>query len=230
MIEVVFSLGQLISSNLQKLKTGFQTELTKEGKNIDGETVWKWITPYLPRLRLDKITLEDLAQEFNTHFSSSMTFEEFKKNFNSMCQVDASSLQRIRLLQSYLDEHQDIRLLIVSHTNTSHFNFIMEQLESVIPECRTGVLHDNGSSMLDAQIIFATSMFSQCEQHPDTLQRTITLLEIDLDQPIISFLNTIQQLKGASDFTYVAADQVLNVEKVIEILDELHKPALQYRT
>ncbi|MBL7478450.1 hypothetical protein [Legionella bononiensis] len=220
MITVIFSLGQFISSDLKKLKDSFQTSLAQEHKEVDGETVWNWITPYLPRLRLAKISLEELCQEFNTHFSSSLTFAEFKKNFNSMSQVDANSLHRIEQFRDYLSEHPDVRFLIVSHTNTSHFDFIMDQLEPVLPNCRSGVINNQSTADLDSQMLFATSMYSQCEKHPDTLQRAITQLEIDLDQPIISFLNTVQELKDAADFTYIQADAVLNTDKVIEQLDE----------
>jgi len=56
MTTVIFSLGQLISSNVQTLKNTFQSTLTDEGKDIAGDDVWKWMTGYLPRLRLNQIT------------------------------------------------------------------------------------------------------------------------------------------------------------------------------
>ncbi|KTD46251.1 hypothetical protein [Legionella quateirensis] len=220
MITVIFSLGQFISSDVKKLKDSFQTSLAQENKEVDGETVWNWIIPYLPRLRLDQIPLEQLCEEFNTHFSSSLTFADFKKNFNSMSQVDANSLHRIEQFRDYLSERSDIRFLIVSHTNTSQFDFIMDQLEQVLPACRSGVINNQSTSDLDSQMLFATSMYSQCEKHPDTLKRAITQLEIDLEKPIISFLNTINELNDAADFTYIQADPILNTEKVIEELDE----------
>ena len=222
MITVIVSLGQFISSDLKQLKDSFQNSLAQEYKEVDGETVWNWIVPYLPSLRLDKMTLDDLCKEFNTHFSSSLTFADFKKNFNSMSQVDANSFHRITQFRDYLSEHPDVRFLIVSHTNTSHFDFIMDQLEPVLPNCRSGVINNQSTADLDSQMLFATSMYSQCEKHPDTLQCAITQLEIDLDKPIISFLNTIQVLENANDFTYIQADPVLNTEKVIEQLDERH--------
>lgn len=223
MTTVVFSLGQLISSNVQTLKSAFQSALAEEGKDIQGDAVWAWLTSYLPRLRLNQITLENLCGEFNTHFAASMSVPDFTNHFNSMCRIDEASLARVAQFNDFLNEHPDIHFLVVSHTNVSHFDYIMEQLERVIPACRTGIIDNNTTSEQGAQILFATSMFSQCEQHPDTLRYAFNKLEISLDQPIISFLNSIQQVDQATDFTYIPADPILNADKVIEVLSSLHE-------
>lgn len=223
MTVVIFSLGQLISSNLQSLKNAFQSALAEQGKDIQGDAVWMWMTKYLPSLRLNQITLENLCSEFNAHFAASMSVPDFINHFNSMCQIDEASLQRVAQFNDFLTENPGIHFLVVSHTNVSHFDYIMEQLERVIPGCRTGVINDTTTSEQGAQIMFATSMFSQCEQHPDTLRCALNKLDIGLDQPIISFLNTIQQVDEAANFTYIPAEAILNADKVIEVLGSLHE-------
>ena len=230
MTTVIFSLGQLISSNLQTLKDSFQSALADEGKNITGEVVWKWMAGYLPRLRLNKLTLDELCCDFNAHFSTSMTLSNFTTCFNSMCHVDEQSLNRVAQLNDFLNENTGIHVVVVSHTNFSQLNHIMEQLEHVMPNCRAGIVCDATTGEQEAKMLFATSMYSQCEQHTETLQWAIKKLEINLDEPIISFLNTIdtiEKIEYATDFTYEKADSILDVDKVIEILHASHRSIAQ---
>jgi len=157
-----------------------------------------------------------------------MTVPNFTSCFNSMCSIDETSLARVAKLNDYLDETPGINIVVVSHTNFPQLNYIMEQLEHVMPDCRSGIISDETTNEQDARVLFATSMYSQCEQHPDTLQWAVNKLEISLDQPVISFLNTIKTIEHATDFTYVPADSVLDVDKVIETLNKLHRPSTQY--
>src|SRR5690606_24876780 len=108
---------QLISSNLQILKNSFQSALTAEGKDIKGDAVWVWLTPYLPRLRRNQISLDEVCSEFNTHFSSSLSYADFTTHFNSMSKIDEASLSRVAQFNDFLNENPEIRFLIVSHTN-----------------------------------------------------------------------------------------------------------------
>jgi hypothetical protein len=195
-----------------------------EGKNIAGDEVWKWMTGYLPRLRLNQITLDDLCFDFNDHFSASMSIPNFTTCFISMCNIDETSLARVAKLNDFLKENTGINVVVVSHTNFPQLDYIMDQLEQVIPGCRAGIINDETTGEQEEKMLFATSMYSQCEQHPDTLQWAINKLEIRLDQPVISFLSTIQSIDNVTDFTYTQADPTLDVDKVIETLNTLHRP------
>jgi hypothetical protein len=222
MTVAIFSLGQLISSNLQNLKDGFETELANEGKDFSGEVVWKWMTSYLPRLRLNLMTLEELHIKFNKHFSSSISLERFTTHFNSMSKIDVQSLNRVSELNHFLNVNEDIYFLVVSHTNIYHLEFIMQQLESVMPKCRDGIIHGAMTSLSNQKMLFATSMYSQKEKHPDTLQCAIKSLNISLDQPVVSFLNTIQELANADEFEYIPANGMLDVDNISNEVSRVH--------
>lgn len=224
---VIFSIGQLISSNVQILKNNFQTALQYEGKNNSGDDVWNWMVDYLPRLRLNKISLAELCTEYNTQFSTSMSVENFTGCFNSMCEIDLASLARIEKLYDFLNTNPGIQFILVSHTNFSHLDRIMEQLEPIMPDCRDGIITGTKTGEQDAKMLFATSMYAQCERHPETLQWTIDTLEIDLNQPIISFLNTIQTIEGAEHFTYVPVNSNFDVDNVLEKINEVHVPGVR---
>lgn len=217
----IVSLGQLISSNVATFKKSFELALKSEGKETTGDAVWAWLQDYLPRLRRSQMTFEELHDEFIRNFDSSMPFEDFMKNFNSMCLIDEPSLQRISEINALLSDHRDIQLLIVSHTNVSHLEYIMNQLERVVPTCKAGILNSSTNNQPPVPMIFATSMASQCEHHPDTLKWALDRLQMDLDQPIISFLNTVQHLDGAANFAYIAIP-TLTAEHIIEHAIELH--------
>lgn len=220
----ILSLGQLIGSDIKKFENAFHLALAAEGKDIEGRDVfWNWLKPYLPQLRRDQISIKQLCGEFNTHFDASLSVLDFTTCFNSMCEIDDASFNRVSQVNGYLTENPDIRFVMVSHTNVSHFEYIMQQLECLIPTCRTGIIDNMTTSEQSVQWLFATSMFSQHEQHQDTLRCAFTQLGIDSDEPMISFLNTIQQVDGASNFTYVQMEKTLSVEKMIDELTSLNQ-------
>jgi hypothetical protein len=222
MTTVIFSLGQLISSDVQILKDRFQSVLLAEGKTVSGEEVWKWLIGYLGKLRLDKITLDELSAEFNTRFSVSLAVECFTECFNSMCVIEKASLARISALHAFLKQHPDVYALVVSHTNFSHLNCIMKQLEPILPNGRSGIITEQMDGLPDAKLLFATSMYAQCEQHPDTLNWAMNTLKIDRNKPVISFLNTIKKVEHSGCFYYIPTDSNFNADVLTDKLNRIH--------
>lgn len=211
---IILSLGQLISSDLNKFKAAFNQSFTERKLEFNGDSAWNWLLPHLPKLRLAELQLTDLLKDFNEHFKTNLDFQEFRKNFNAMAQVDEPSLERIKSLNTLLDSDPELRVLVVSHTNWSHFESIMEQLKGVMPECRKGLLTQNEEEQPQGQLIFVPSMTSRCEKHPDTLNWALKRLNIELTHPIVSLLNTIQTLEGAEQFKYIAVGSVLKIDDI----------------
>lgn len=214
MIVAVFSLGQFISSKLDLLKSGFQDWFkTLKKEDATGEIVWKWMADNLAPLRVGEITLKQFCDKFNEHFQVNMTFSEFSKIFNSMCTLDKASLERVAKFKGLLDEQdEDIKFVLVSHTNYSHLYYILSQLQNLIPE--TAVISDDKWSESE-KILFAPSMSSKCTEHPDTLKYALKKLEIGEEDHVVSFLNTIKAYDHPH-FLYI--DPGKDLEKVAEAL------------
>ncbi|HHT0591812.1 TPA: hypothetical protein ACTXXA_000766 [Legionella anisa] len=218
MIVVVFSLGQFISSKLDVLKSGFQEWFkTQKKEDVTGEMVWKWMADNLAPLRIGGITLKQFCDKFNEHFQVNMTFTEFSKIFNSMCNLDKASLERVEKFKGFLDAHDGVKFVLVSHTNYSHLYYILSQLPKLIPE--TAVINDDKWSESE-NILFAPSMSSKCTEHPDTLKYALEKLKIDKDDHVISFLSTIKAYDHPH-FSYV--DPGKDLEKVVETVDSLQE-------
>ncbi|KTC68317.1 hypothetical protein Lbir_2919 [Legionella birminghamensis] len=211
---IIVSLGQLISSDISQFKASFQNSFLNRQLKFTGEDAWNWLLPHLPELRLAKINLNDLLGDFNSKFSTTLSFDEFRKNFNSMSQMNSDSLTRMKVLVDFLQSHPDVQILVVSHSNWSHFEFIMEQLDEILPYCRAGLI-ENDQAIPKGQILFAPSMTSQCEKHPDTLDWAIKRLKIDLNDPLISLLNTVQAVEGAEQFKYTPVGPNLRMEDFV---------------
>ncbi|MCE0723742.1 MULTISPECIES: hypothetical protein [Legionella] len=218
MIIAVFSLGQFISSKLDLLKLGFQEWFkTQKKEDVSGEIVWKWMADNLAPLRVGEITLKQFCDKFNEHFQVNMTFTEFSKIFNSMCTLDKASLDRVAKFKGFLEEHDGVKFVLVSHTNYSHLYYILSQLPKLIPE--TAVISDDKWSESE-QILFAPSMSSKCTEHPDTLKYALKKLKIDKEDHVISFLNTIKAYDHPH-FSYV--DPGKDLEKVAETVESLQE-------
>lgn len=209
---IIVSLGQLISSDTSKFKEAFLQSFVDQNLAFTGEDAWNWLLPHLPKLRLAKTNLNELLIDFNAKFSTTLDLEEFRKNFNAMSQVDSASLARMKNLMDFLEKNPEVQILVVSHTNWSHFEFIMEQLKELMPACREGLIDENDQVAPKCKILFAPSMTSQCEKHPDTLNWAMKRINVDLKNPLISLLNTIQVIDSAEQFKYIPVGSVLKME------------------
>ena len=230
MIIVVFSLGQFISSDLNKLKSGFESWFAEQGKGVTGDAVWAWMQPKLPKLRLAEISLEDVCNDFNKDFDVEIVFEKFQEIFNSMSIIDAASLDRIAAFNCYLLSREDMRFVLVSHTNFSHFKCILDQLNVVLPPGVKRVINAGTSEVPKDRILLAPSMYSQCEDHPGTLLYALNRLKIDNGDHVVSFLKTIPSLddvikpgslRPKPDFTAFDAGRSLELADVFEQLRSL---------
>ncbi|CAM3127813.1 Uncharacterised protein [Legionella steigerwaltii] len=230
MIIAVFSLGQFVSSKLEVLKAGFQDwfaaerktekkEVSAEGeKTVTGEDVWKWMAANLAPLRVGKMTLKQFCDQFNEHFKVNMTFSEFSKIFNSMCTLDQASLERVAKFKEFLDKHEHVKIVLVSHTNYPHLHYILSQLKKSIPGGEAAIISDETQWSEDETILFAPSMSSKCTEHPDTLKYALKKLKTTEDDLVVSFLNTIQKFEHPG-FSYV--DPGKDLEKVMETVEGL---------
>ncbi|KTD68275.1 MULTISPECIES: hypothetical protein [Legionella] len=220
MIIAVFSLGQFVSSKLDVLKTGFQEWFASQKKDdkeaaVSGEDVWKWMAANLAPLRIGAITLKQFCDQFNAHFKVNMSFSDFGKIFNSMCTLDKTSLERVAKFKEFLDKHDDVKFVLVSHTNYPHLHYILSQLQKSIPGGEAAIISDEKWSA-DERILFAPSMTSKCTEHPDTLKYALKKLKVGEDDLVISFLNTIKEF-AHPDFKYV--DPGKELEKVVETVE-----------
>lgn len=121
----------------------------------------------LAPLRVGEITLKQFCDKFNEHFKANMTFSEFSKIFNSMCTLDKASVERVVKFKEFIDGYDDVKFVLVSHTNYAHLYYILSQLQTLIPE--TSIISDELWSESE-KILFAPSMSSKCTEHPDTLK------------------------------------------------------------
>ncbi|WP_131796102.1 hypothetical protein [Legionella lansingensis] len=174
-------------------------------------------------MRIADITLEDFCKNLNEHFKTAISFLDFVNIFNSMAQVDEQSLERISEFKRFLDENSHIKFLLISHTNFSHLNYILAQIESRLPECRSGVIDITNTWAKETQVLFAPSMSSKCPDHPSTLKYAIAKLEIGATTPLVSFLNTIKTFEEHQNFRYIDAGPTLNHKAITEKLNEIHE-------
>jgi hypothetical protein len=116
------------------------------------------LVPNLTPLRTGDITLEafhsKFNQDININFNAEIGFEKFKEIFNSMSVVDEASLERIAEFTKILNDNKHIKFLLVSHTNHSHLQFILDQISSKLP-C-FGIIDATNKWPQDAQIFFCT--------------------------------------------------------------------------
>ncbi|WP_419418997.1 hypothetical protein ACNVED_10635 [Legionella sp. D16C41] len=218
MIIAVFSLGQFVSSKLDVLKLGFQNWFAGQKKEVSGEDVWQWMASNLTPLRLGDITVKQFCDQFNKHFQVEMSFIEFNKIFNSMCELDTNSLERITKFKQFLDTHENVQFLLVSHTNFSHLNYILSQLQNIMPESQSLFISDEVEWLKDGKILFAPSMTSKCTDHIDTFKYAANKLNLNDNDSIVSFLNTIKKFDHPN-FSYV--DPGKDLEKVLETIESL---------
>lgn len=226
-IIVVFSLGQLISSNLEILKASFTEFFKAMGKNNTGEEVWDyWDTSsILGDLRTDKRTIGDVHTDFQQHFDVKISLEDFLQKFKSMSKVDKSVSKRIEELYNYLQEDDDTLFLVISHTNWAHFEYIMEQLKSIIPvpSNKNEILPNNKD--LKSRIVFAPSMLSKKQDHTDTFNWACEQLKLqENSDSIVSFLNTIQSNKSVGkNFNHFEYKKLLPSWDAGEVTDFLNE-------
>ncbi|WP_131781273.1 hypothetical protein [Legionella gresilensis] len=218
MIIAVFSLGQFVSSKLDILKLGFENWFKAQHKEVSGEAVWQWMANNLTPLRLGNITVKQFCDQFNQYFQVEISFTEFNKIFNSMCELDKSSLERITKFKNFLDSHNDVQFVLVSHTNYSHLNYILSQLQNILPENQSLIINDETHWLVDGKILFAPSMSSKCTEHSDTLKYAVDKLKLEEKDSIISFLNTIKKFEHPN-FNYI--DPGKDLEKVMEVIENL---------
>ena len=217
----VISMGQFISSDLSKLKQGFTEYFRIQNKPITGEEIWEWMSKNLESLRKDEITLAQFCQNLNDHFKTDMPFIDFQKIFNSMVELNSDALLRVSQFTELLNKNQDVTLVLVSHTNHSHLNFILEQVQSHLPRSY-GIISIKNDWPNNARILFVPSMSSKCPDHPGTLNYALQKLGIDKDTPVVSFLNSIQTFPHPN-FKYIKAEQVLDPNVLMNQLVE-YKP------
>lgn len=225
MIIAVFSLGQFVSSNLEVLKKGFEDELAGWGKTTTGDEVWQWMLPNLAPLRLGG-ELDAFRVAFNRHFDVDLPFEQFEHIFKSMSTIHETKLNEIASFEDYLQAQENLKVILVSHTNHTHLNYILEQIKTTVPEARLGVVYPSCSLSESQRLLFAPSMFSQCVEHRDTLLFSLKQLNLDpQDLHVVSFLNTIpnldsrfEELLDAERFVY--ADPGKQLEHVKDFLEE----------
>lgn len=228
MIIAIFSMGQFISSDVKKLQNGFQAYYSQQGTSLSGEELWtKWIVPNLTPLRTGDMSLEDFHKEFNQSIKSTfdgaeISFEKFQEIFNSMAEVDQSTLERISKFKEYLESNKHIQFLLISHTNYSHLNFILSQIQDQLP--KFGVIDAKNNWDDEAHILFVPSMSSKCPDHLGTLNYALEKLKYKLssDTQLVSFLNTIKTFdhEGNYPFKYVDTGQALKLDLVANHLEE----------
>lgn len=223
MIIAIFSLGQFISSDLNVLQSGFQRWFEEQEKKITGKEVWDWIVTKLPRLRIADMTLDELCVQFNEHFKETIDFPKFQQIFNSMSALNQITLSRVAQFKNFLEEHDQIKFILVSHTNYSHLEYIMEQLQELLPDVQSSVIGGKNRLSETAQILFAPSMTSKCTGHPDTLKYALEQLKVDDCEHLVSFLNTIKSFEHPK-FSYSEAGA--NLEHVMGILEECNRSHL----
>ena len=225
MIIAVFSMGQFVSSNLDTLKSGFEKWFSEHGKaDVTGQIVWDWMLKNLAALRLNDIRIEEFCELFNKHFEISMSFETFENIFNSMCKLDETSLTRIAAFNDYLKTREEVRFILVSHTNVSHLSYIFEQLNAVLTDYEYAVIHDGTIGIPTAKILFAPSVNSKAVEHSDTLAYALGHLDIDEDDHVISFLNTVKTF-DLPKFNYIDAGKSLQIEAIIEAINNISTPS-----
>ncbi|KTD74612.1 hypothetical protein [Legionella waltersii] len=222
MIYAVFSLGQFVSSNLDVLKKEFSDWFKKSSVEKTGDDVWNWLqsSGHLKSLRLGKMTVSQLCESFNKEFKLTMSFTDFSNMFNSMCKVDSEALKRIKGFKDFLDQHENIQLILVSHTNYSHLHYILSQVGPTLGKDGFSVIQKEEAWNSKAKIVFAPSMSSQCEQHPDTLKFALGELKASKDDTLISFLNSVQAYTH-DHFSYVDPGKTL--EKAPGVLEDALK-------
>ncbi|STX52032.1 Uncharacterised protein [Legionella busanensis] len=218
MIIGVFSLGQFVSSKLDVLKLGFENWFKTQHKEVLGEDVWQWMANNLAPLRLGNITVKQFCDQFNQYFDVNISFTEFNKIFNSMCELDKSSLERVTKFKNFLNSHDDVQFVLVSHTNYSHLNYILSQLQAILPVQQSLIISDEQEWLENEKILFAPSMSSKCTEHSDTLKYAVNKLKLEEKDLVVSFLNTIKKSEHPN-FTYI--DPGKDLEKVMEIIENL---------
>lgn len=222
MIIAVLSLGQFISSKLDVLKAGFQSWFSRQEIEKTGDEVWAWMAKNLEPLRFGTISLETFCEQFNTDFDVKMDFATFKSIFNSMSTFDAATVAKLRQMKAFLDETDAVKVILVSHTNHSHLDYIMDQLEPIIPGCKRGILTaGDNPSVHDAQLFFATSMASKSVPHMGTLKFALEQLKIDLSSQLASFLRTIQETPDPAYTHFLFSEIGDDIERVIHEISAL---------
>jgi len=226
---IVLSSGQLISADINKLAQGLAQ------KGFDGEKLLGWIKNNLAPLRLGQ-SLQDFHLKFSIENNVKISFEDFETIFNSMCEISTESAVQIKSLTDFLNQSEhDVQLILVSHTNWSHLNWILNQLQSIInPNITHSVICSDKPWDSNAKLLFATSMHSQCTDHPAILNFALNTLHHE-DMQILSFLNTIQTFNHPSvheNFTYTSLGNTLSAETIIsmtaQILESQHTLSMSY--
>lgn len=225
MIVAIFSMGQFISSNVKKLQNGFDVYYAMQGVYPPGEDLWNWILQNLTPLRTGEMSLEDFHKKFDNYVYGmhyvKIPFEKFKEIFNSMSKVDESTLARIIEFKKFLENRDDIQLLLVSHTNYSHLDYVLSQIQHALP--KFGIVDIKNSWDNDAKILFVPSMSSKCPEHSGTLKYALDKLQLNPETKLVSFLNTIKTFDCPPyhySFKYVDAGTVLNLDIVRNHLEE----------
>jgi hypothetical protein len=226
-IIAIFSIGQFIGSDLGRLKKGFQQWFEEHTRAVTGDNVWDWMVKNLKPLRVNEITLEKFCEQFNAQFNSNpdavkMPYPVFEAIFKSMATIDEDSLRAITQFVKFLDAQQgNVKCLLVSHTNICQFEHILSQLKGI----HYNVLDGNKLGFPEEHLLFATSMHSNAELHPQTLAYALSQLDLSLvesDVHFVSFLNTIVSSEYIQYMNpYVGADKKLNIPHVISLISEM---------
>ena len=174
---------------------------------------------------MNAITLEQFCDQFNTHFNSDsnaskMPYALFEAIFKSMTTMDEASIEAITQFMHYLDENKDkVKCLLVSHTNNCQFMHILSQL----PAIQYKVIDDEVIDLPEENMLFATSMQSKAELHPQTFGYALDKLKLNLDDAditYVSFLNTIPASEHIQYINpYIGTEKKLNISHVIELID-----------
>lgn len=241
-IYVVTSLGQLISSDFNTLLNTFSEFLiSKDKPDASPAKFQEWLKPKLRDLRLGAAlnTLYDKFLETYQLSPTDISFTEFQRRFNSMSLVTEPTKQSLRDLQDKLStNYEHVKFVVISHTNYSHFPFILNQITSIFSEGQLSAVNDE--SWQNAQIIFSPSMMLQQEEHADIVKSVFVhgnehiQGKIDLNKDndrLISCLdritpNTVPELTElTSEFRYMAFDEL---ESYIKKINSENRPSSSF--
>lgn len=204
---IILSLGQFADSDVEILKRGFNQWRSNQLSNQQneerlGDVVWNWMSENLsddPKnkvtrldpLRRNDITIENFAQKCNqeciakffqekNNVQITISTEEFIAIFKSMSQIKETTFDKIRSLNKALNEidpGRQIRIILVSHTNLCHTEYIIEQLQTEIPELTlNNFKQDESLEPPTARVLLITSMFTGGVEHPDILKKGLVYL------------------------------------------------------
>lgn len=122
MYTFILSLGQLIKSDKQRTVDEFKkfsSNVTSQMSKFDS-----LIAPF----KEGKISEDDFFKDLNEYFPK-QSQQELKDAWNTMCILSDEIIQELKYLQR-LQEQQSFKLLIVSETNKTHYDFVCEQFST----------------------------------------------------------------------------------------------------